>query len=59
MAFAITTIPYDCCVEIESITGGLLDPSHSLTVDAVLKNTGSDDCKDVEWLSVRGGLWWC
>lgn len=47
----------ECCLAIESMYGGLSDSSSSLTVNAVIKNTGTAECKDIEWsFSFLGGI---
>jgi len=51
-AFVITTEEGpepECCLVIESITGGLLDSPSSPRVHAVIKNNGTAECKDVRW----------
>ena len=59
-AFVITTEDGpdpECCLEIDSMTGGLLASPSSLNVQAVIKNTGTAECKDVRWnFSFAGGI---
>jgi len=40
---------HECCIDIDSITGGFYDTPPTLTVNAILKNTGILDCTDVVW----------
>jgi hypothetical protein len=47
----------DCCIVIENVTGGLLDPSKSLYINAVIKNTGTEECNDITWsFDFSGGI---
>lgn len=59
-AFVITTEEEpepECCLTIESMTGGLLGSPASLRVDAVIKNDGTAECKDVRWsFNFSGGI---
>jgi len=52
-AFVITgepPPPPECCITIVSMDGGLLgSPAASLKVNAVIKNTGDAECKNVNW----------
>ncbi|HEC94449.1 MAG TPA: hypothetical protein ENI45_00605 [Thermoplasmatales archaeon] len=47
LAFVITG--GECCLEIVSVTGGLLDTPATRTVQAVIKNTGTATCTNVAW----------
>lgn len=59
-AFVITTEEGpepECCLTIESMSGGLLSSPSSLNVKAVIKNTGTAECKDIRWdFSFSGGI---
>jgi hypothetical protein len=59
-AFVITTEeepPPECCLEIVTMSGGILSSPSSLNVQAVIKNTGDGECKDIRWdFTFSGGL---
>ena len=50
--------PEDCCIAIGNVTGGLLDFAFPLfKVKAVIKNTGTAECKNVSWsINFSGGI---
>jgi hypothetical protein len=50
-------IPEECCLSIESMTGGLFAPTASLKIDAVIKNIGTTECKEIDWkFTTSGGI---
>ncbi|MFW6120155.1 MAG: hypothetical protein ACOC80_04570 [Petrotogales bacterium] len=55
---AVVICPKDvCCLEIDSIYGGLLGTSPSPKVNAVIKNTGTAACNNVNWsFAFSGGI---
>lgn len=59
-AFVITTEEGpepECCLKIDSMNGGLLNSPSSLNVKAVIKNTGTAECKNISWeFSFSGGI---
>ena len=59
-AFVITTEEEpepDCCLQIESMEGGLFATTASLKITAIIKNTGTAECKDVTWsFATSGGI---
>ena len=48
-AFVINGYGEECCLVIESMTGGLFAPTASLKINAVIKNIGFAECKDLKW----------
>jgi hypothetical protein len=58
LAFVITGYEEEeCCLAIESMSGGLLGSPSLLTVKAVIKNTGTAECKNITWnFSFLGGI---
>ena len=59
-AFVITgeeIPPPECCLEIENVTGGLLDTPPTLTVNAKIANTGDGVCTNITWeFTFAGGI---
>jgi hypothetical protein len=59
-AFVITgedEEPEECCLQIDSMVGGLFAPTSSLKINAVIKNVGSADCNNITWkYYTTGGL---
>lgn len=51
-------IPEGCCIAIGNVTGGLFDFAFPLfKVKAVIKNTGTAECKNVSWgFNFSGGI---
>jgi len=62
-AFVITTEEEpepDCCLTIDSMEGGLFASTASLKITAIIKNTGTTECKDITWSFASSGgivLW--
>ena len=49
--------PEECCLEIESVYGGLFNSPSTTTVNAVIKNNGTGICTDVQWeFGFAGGI---
>lgn len=57
-AFVITGGPHEeCCLQIRSVTGGILGTPKSYTVDAVIANIGNGPCYNVTWdFTFNGGF---
>ncbi len=59
-AFVITTEEGpepECCLKIDSMSGGILNSPSSLNVKAVIKNTGTAECKNISWdFGFAGGI---
>ena len=50
LSFVITGNPLpECCLDITSVSGGLLDASKTRTVNAVIENIGTGPCINVSW----------
>jgi parallel beta-helix repeat protein len=48
---------FSCCLTIENMSGGLFGTSSSLTVNAVINNTGNAECINVTWsFNFSGGI---
>ena len=49
-AFVITREkPPECCLTIDSLSGGMLASPSTFTVNAVIKNNGTAECKNITW----------
>jgi hypothetical protein len=50
-AFVITgeEEPEECCLQIDSMVGGLFAPTASLKINSVIENIGGAECKDIRW----------
>jgi hypothetical protein len=47
----------ECCLVIDEMWGGFFDSPSSLGVNAVIKNNGTAECKDIDWnFAFTGGI---